>query len=69
MKLNHRRKLVLIGFLILIVAAVAMGIVSGGARDAASVIRQTLNYLTTPESIFFGLILAAIFALAKDEKH
>lgn len=68
MKLNHRRKLVLIGFLILIVAAMAMGIVSGGARNPVSVILQTFSYLTTPESIFFGLILAAIFALAKNEK-
>jgi hypothetical protein len=68
MKLNYRRKLVLIGFLILIVAAMARGIMSGGARDPVSIVLQTFSYLTTPESIFFGLILAAIFALAKSEK-
>jgi hypothetical protein len=65
MKLNSRRKLALIGFLILVLFAAIRG-VSEHANTPSLLISKTLAYLTTPESIFFGLILAAIFVLAKD---
>lgn len=68
MKLNRNRKFALLGFLILLIFAGVRGIVSG-AKDPVSILLQTLSQLTTPESIFFGLILAAIFVLAKDPKQ
>ncbi|HEY5298383.1 MAG TPA: hypothetical protein VIK59_10700 [Verrucomicrobiae bacterium] len=68
MKLNYKRKMVLLGFLILVIGAGAKS-VWDGARNPASITWETLRYLTMPTPILLILILVAIFALAGREKQ